>query len=366
MDSTKARCARVACVAALAVSGVGCASTYLEARPSEPLVATAGEVRAEVVRVFLADDVRWRGLDADSDLVVELAVRNAGSAPRRISAGSFSCLMEIDARRPGETRALLAGGGGPGAFAGEPPGEGSLLAPLPVPPGETRSVWALFHGYRFDDSDLPRRITLYVPVEGAAPLALTLADPARGRLRWQTTPIKSALSVGFHSGSTFASGLRTTAISTDIGRVTRSGPLLWDVALVSTILVETQGPLVSSSGAFSGSGLAAHVTVPLLSWGNTVEPSELGIYAGGTAQLLAEIPKPRDAGDMTPPNVYGLLQAEAGVELDLGALRFAPTPFPLSPVGRGLPRWSLRVGYQQMWVDEMTSGGTVTSVRFVF
>jgi hypothetical protein len=347
--------------------GLACGPTYVAVRPSEPVAAGAGDVRAEISRLYLTSDARVRGLDADVDLVVELRVRNAGSTPRRLSPGSFSCLMEVDVRRPDETRALLPGGGGEGEFPGEPPGEGSLLSALSVPPGETRAVWAIFHGYRFDDSDVPRRIALRVPVEGAATLELALAEPSRGRLRWETPPVRSAWSVGLRNGATFASGLRANLTSNEIGKVTRSGPVLWDLSLLSTVMVVTQGHrFVSETSAFMGSGFSAHLALPVLSWGGAQNPGQLGPYVGGAAQLLVEIPKSRPADDPTPLHTYGLLQAEAGLEVDFGAVPLAATPFPLVPAERGLPRWFLRFGYQQTWAGGATSAGYVTSLRFVF
>jgi len=98
-----------------------CAQTYIEVKPSEPLAADAGRVHADVTRVFLSDEVRARGLAEDVDLVVELRVRNDSTRERKVSPGSFSCWLELDARRPDETRALLAGGGGEGTFPVEPP-----------------------------------------------------------------------------------------------------------------------------------------------------------------------------------------------------------------------------------------------------
>jgi hypothetical protein len=52
--------------------------------------------------------------------------------------------------------------------------------------------------------------------------------------------------------------------------------------------------------------------------------------------------------------------------LDLGALPLARTPFPLVPVGRGLPRWSVRLGYIQSWAGGAASGGYATTIRFTW
>src|SRR5262245_12849938 len=123
------------------IASTGCGPSFVAVRPTEPVTADASGVRATVTRVFVTDDVRARGVDDGSRLVVELRVRNEGGAPRKLSPASFSCLMELDARRPGETRALLPAGGGEGPFPGEVPDEGSVLAGVTVPPGGERDVW---------------------------------------------------------------------------------------------------------------------------------------------------------------------------------------------------------------------------------
>jgi hypothetical protein len=358
--------ARVAALLLLAIAATACGPTYVAVIPTEAIVADAPDVHAEVSRVFVSSELREQGLGADMDLVVELRVSNAGKAPRRIAPGSFSCLMAIDEDRPEETRALLPGGGGEGAFPGEPPGEGSLLAAITVPPGETRAAWALFHGYRFDDSEVPRKILLRVPVEGGAPLTLVLAEPRHGRLRWETPPVRSAWAIGLHNGSTFASGLRTNITSTEIGKVTLSGPLLWDVSLISTVLVQQAGPLVSETSAFTATGFSAHASLPVHHWDGRVDRGHVGVYGGGSAQLMVELAKPHSADDMFRPHVYGLFQAEGGLELAFGSKALAGTPFPLKAQGRTLPSWFFHVGYQQTWAGGVTSGGIVSSLRFVF
>jgi hypothetical protein len=344
-----------------------CGAIFIPARPSEPLAASAPGVSVEVTKLWLTDEVREVGLDDGIDLVVELRVANAGAAPIRLSPGALSCVMALDPRRPGETRALLAGGGGEGAFPGEPPGEGSLLAVVTIPPRETREVWALFHGYRFTDSDVPRRITLAIPVEGRRPLELVVADPARGGLRWAAPPASSAVAVGFKNVSLLAEGMGGQAPSTEITRVERRGPILWDIGLLSTVFVQTKGHrLVSETSAFTGLGFTGHLTLPVATWGSLREPRQIGVFAGGAASLLIELPRPRAADDMRPIHTYGLLQAEGGIEVDIGAARFAPTPFPLSPDARGVPRWSVRLAYVQSWAGTATTGGYATTLRFTW
>jgi hypothetical protein len=343
----------------------GCGETFIAARPTEPVTVSAHRLAAEVARLWLTDDVRDRGLADDVDLVVELDVTNGDAVAHRIAPGSFYCALELDARQPGETRALPPGGGGEGDFPGGEPDEGSLLAPVTIPPGQTRRVWALFHGYRFDDSERPRRVTLRAPFDAGA-LTLVLADPARGALRWQTPAASGGLAIGLKNISLLGGGLRATGPSTEVEEIGRHGRVLWDAGLLSTVLVETRGPLVSSTSAFSASGLIGHLSLPVLSWGAAQDPRQLGVYAGGSASFALEIASSAFASQMKPPHAYGLFLAEAGLELDMGALHFAPSPFPLTPANQALPRWSLRLGYTQAWADGVTGGGYTLGLRFVF
>ena len=354
---------------ALAVGAAACGSSFVAVRPTEPLAADAGRVHADVTRLWITDEVRGRGMADDVDLVVELRVRNGDARPRRISLGSFSCLMVLDARRPEETRSLLAGGGGEGVFAGVPPDEGSLLLPVTIPPGEVRDVWAIFHGYRFEGSDRPRRVTLGIPLDDGA-LSLDLADPARGALRWEAPAQRSGVAIGLRNLSLLVGPLRATVPGTEVSFAWRRGPVLWDVGLVSSVLVQTQGPLRSVTSTLTGTGLSAHLTGPLLSWGARAEPRQLGLFVGGSTSLLVELLTPAAASSnnmkMIGPHAYAFSTIEAGLELDIGALRFAETPFPLSPDRRPLPQWSLRLGYVQAWAGGAWGGGLLTNLRFTF
>lgn len=347
------------------VVAVGCSASYVAVRPTEPLTAAAPGLRAVVTRVFVTDDVRDSGVGDGSRLVVELRVRNEGAAPRQLSPGSFSCLMELDARRPGETRGLQPAGGGEGPFPGEVPDQGSVLAGVTIPPGAERDVWAIFHGYRFEGSELQRKVTMKVPLEGGGALELVLADPARGGLRWEMLPPRAAFVVGIRSDSLAGSALRGVGTSTELSGLWRLGRLRLDAGLLSTVFVQIRGPLVSESSAFSGSGLTAHVVVPVLSWGKARAPYQLGIYGGGAATLLLEIPK-RTPDEKAPLHTYGLYSVEAGLELAGGTLPFAESPFPLTRAPPSLPRWALRLGYLQSWAGGLTSGGSVTTLRFTW
>ena len=358
-------------VVAALVLVASCGPSYLVVRPSEPVAAETHRVHVDVTRLWLTEDVRDSGFDDGVALVVELRVRNDDMRPRQVSPGSLSCWMVLDPQRPSETRSLLAGGGGEGAFKGEPPGEGSLLLPVVIPPGQSRDVWAIFYGYRFDGSDRPRRVTLTVPLDDGE-LTVDLADPARGAQRWDTPPVRAALSVGVRDLSFFGGGLRGTVPGTEISFAMRRGPLLWDVGLASSVFVQTQGPLQSGTSTLTGTGLSGHLTVPFLSWGTDLNPRQLGAYAGGSTSFLIEIETTAEANansmkmPAVGPRSYGFYTAEAGLELDIGALRFTPSPFPLRADRRSLPRWMLRVGYVQGWAGGATGGGLVSSVHFTF
>jgi hypothetical protein len=62
----------------------------------------------------------------------------------------------------------------------------------------SETFWIAF---RVEDAlrerDLPRRIVLRIPVAGAEPLEITLADPSTGRPRWVHAPIRQASYAGF-------------------------------------------------------------------------------------------------------------------------------------------------------------------------
>jgi hypothetical protein len=145
----------------------------------------------------------------------------------------------------------------------------------------------------------------------------------------------------------------------------RAGPLRLDAGIMSTILIATRGPLVSESSVFTGQGLTAHLTAPLFSWGPEQTMRQVGLYAGGSASFLIELPK-RTPDEKDPLHTYGLYQAEAGVEIAGGILHLAATPFPLAERGRQLPRWAIRAGYVQSWAGGVTAGGYATTLRFVW
>ena len=345
---------------------MACGTSFVPLRVSDAVTATRGRMHADVKAVWLTDEAPRDGFGDGSALAVELELTNDGAQSVSVSPTSFACLMEIDAGHPSETLALLPGGGAEGQFPGKELGTRSILAPVVVPPGQSRSLWVMFRGYRFPGTEVPRRITLKIPVPEGQPLELTLADPARGRLRWTLAPSSSGWTVGFVNTSLFSDHLHATVVSTQLSRLTRSGRFQWEVGLATSVLVQTQGALISSTSSFAGSGLSARASVPLALWGTAREPRELGFYAGGTGLLLLEMQVPQPADNPRTPNYYSGLTSEVGLDLDIGAVHLAATPFPMSQVGRALPRWSARLGYTHWWVAGGGSDGYVTGLHLAW
>jgi hypothetical protein len=197
-------------------------------------------------------------------------------------------------------------------------------------------------------------------------LELRLADPARGRLRWTLEPESGGWTVGFLNTSLFNNRQQATVVTTQVSRVARLSRFLWEIGVTSSVIVQTQGALNSSTSSFTGSGLAARVSAPLMLWGTTQEPRQLGFYAGGTAQVLVETQALRLSDNVMLPGVYGVLTAEVGLELDIGTVHLAATPFPLSQVGRALPRWSAYLGYTHWWVAGAGSDGFINALRLAW
>jgi hypothetical protein len=355
--------------AVIALDLTGCGATYRAVRPSEPIATTAGGLRVDVQRLFLTDDTIENGVADGAALVVELTIANGGAHPYSLKPTALWCLMQIDARRPDQTRRLPPSMNGDGKFPNAPrPGRRKRevdgnLSQIDVAPGQTRSFWVLFRGYQFAGSEVPRRITLTRPDDEGRALELVLGDPARGLLRWEVPPTPGAWYLGVQDGALYGNYAQATSISSSVARLSRAGRFLWDAGLVSTILVQVQGPLRSSSSSFMGIGFDAHLTLPLFSWGEPTSPIRLGPYLGGQLQTLIAIqPTPNKANPQAPP-AYGMGGPEAGLELDLGALRNAATPFPLSPAGRNpLPRWLIRLGYTHSWIGHGTADGYLSSV----
>src|SRR5205085_1134471 len=119
--------------------------------------------------------------------------------------------------------------------------------------------------------------------------------------------------------------------------------------------------------AFTGSGVSGHAAWLFTGWGPWQDPRRAGLFVGGEATVLIALMRPTPAGQMPPkPIAYGALSVEGGLQIDLGAQRPAPSPFPISWAGPPPPRWSLRVGYTHWFVGGLNSGGVVGSVRLTW
>jgi len=344
-----------------------CGTTFVEVSPTRPLhVEAPGAFKVDVHRILLTEDVPWGGLRDDTALVVELDVANSSSVAREFHVTSLTCLLELDDGEPQTTLSLPLGAGALGSFPGEV-GEDLLEAkPLPLAAGGTQRLWALFRGYKYPGSDIPRRVVLTFPGPDGRPMRLVLADPARGTLRWTLPARSSSVMLGVGSISLLGGTTKMTGLASEITFLRRKGPVLLDLELVSSMMVQTQGSLLSQTSSFAGSGLAAHVAYPLLEWGPAHDPRRLGLFAGGQGQLLVSIDPPPPPGGMPAPHLYGILSLEAGLDIEVGALAPAPGPFPITTTGTPLPRWFIRLGYTQWFVNGGTAAGYMSSFRLAW
>lgn len=335
-------------------------------RPTEtPRALAPGALRLEVSRVLLTEDVPSSGWREDDALAVEVDATNLGAAPRLLDLASLVCLLELDAAAPAETLALPLAGAGAGGFPGAEDARRSWAGPLPVAPGETRRFWAVFRGYRYPGSDVPRKVVLAM-AGSDGPLRLVLADPAHGGLRWALPARRSGWMLGVDSIDLLGGTTRALGVSPEITLVRRLGGPLLDVSLVSPQLVQTQGSLLSRTSGFAGTGLAAHLAALPVVWGPDHDPRRFGLYAGGAAQALVSIDPPPPAGETPRPHVYGVLAAEVGLDLEIGALAPARGPFPVEATGAGLPRWYLRAGYTHWFVDGGGADGYSSGFRLAW
>jgi hypothetical protein len=346
---------------------LGCGPSFMEVHLSQPVVtALPGALRIEARRVFVTDDVPTGGVREDTALAVELDVTNSGDAVYNLNVTSLSCLMEVDTSAPGETLSLPLSAGGDGTFPGAIGADTLVTKPIPLPPGKTQTIWALFFGYRYPGSDIPRRITVTLPGADGHPMRVVLADPSHGQLRWTFPAQKSQLMLGLENTTLLGGRTKGMGVSTEISVFRRLGSLRFDGGLSSTLLVQTQGALTSPTSSFAGTGLNAHLALPVLTWGAELDPRRVGFYAGGQAQVLISIDPPPPPGDMPTPHVYGTLAVEGGLDLEVGTLLAARTPFPLTATGAGLPRWFLRVGYTHWWAGGGNVDGYVSSLRLAW
>ena len=355
--------------AALGLLGAlgACSTTFVEVQPTQPLaVATPGVLRLEARRILLTEDVPWGGMREDTALVVELDVTNLGGVAQNVNIASLTCLLELDAAAPGETLSMPLGAGDLGSFPGEVGEDTLAVKPITLPAGGTQRVWALFRGYRYTGSDVPRRVVLALARTEGPPLRLVLADPARGALRW-TLPTRTAgLMLGLEDTSLLGGTTKAMGVASEITLFRRFRQVLLDLDLTSLILVQTQGSLMSPTSSFAGTGLAAHVAYPIFNWGPEQDPRRLGLYAGGQGQLLVSLDPPPPSGQTPMPHVYGVLSAEGGIDIEVGALAPTQGPFPIKATGTPLPRWFIRLGYTHWFVNGGGADGYSSSFRLAW
>ncbi len=350
-------------------AAVGCGDAFRSARLTQSVAtppAPDATLHVRVDHVALKNSDIRLGLGHDSVLAVVLDVTNAGPQPYNLNGASISCWMEVSADRPAETLSLAPAGGGEGDFRGGS-ADSLSLATIAIPPGQTRRYWVAFRGYTYPGSDAPRKITISLPDARGQRVQLVIADPARGQ-RWQVEADGVGIGYGLQNAGLFASGLDARAMAGVFSVVSRAGPFFYDVGLTTGLVVETRGLLMSETSTFQTIGVNGHVTLPFGAWGPWQAPRRLGVYAGGGAQELFEIPH---ATQKNAVHAYGVLSATGGVELDFGAQSPAALPYPVSfTQTRPLPRLTLRAGYTHWFAFghgiRANSGGYMTAIRLAF
>ncbi len=357
-------------VFAFALAALGCGPTLLAGRLTEPgsiAPMTDATLTVAAGRIFIDSRTTNFGMGEDSVMAVELGITNSDREPYSLSAASISCWLELAPDLPAETRSLTPAGGGEGPFPEDSALDDLKLGSVSIPPGQTRSYWVVFRGYRYPGSDVPRKVTISLPDARGRRVQIVIADPARGQLRWEVKPVASTMIYGIQNTALFGPALDGMGMSALIGGVSRAGPILWDFAVTSRMFVEQEGGLMSPTSTFSGLGGSAHVTLPLAGWGAWQDPRQVGIYAGGEAQILTPVQRKQQPGEPIPQPVWhGALIGEGGIEFDIGTLRPGTTPFPISFAGPSAPRWSLRFGYTYWRAGGGDSHGYVSSLRLAF
>ena len=321
-------------------------------------------VRLDHIKVKNSD-IRL-GLGDKTGLAVVLDVTNIGQEPYNLNAASITCWMEVSPDRPAETLSLTPAGGGEGNFD-ERSLDNLSLTTIAIPPGQTRRYWVAFRGYAYPGSDVPRKITIALPDARGRRVLLVIADPGHGQ-RWEVDPDPVGIAYGIQNAGLFASGLDAMAMSGVFSIVSHAGPVLYDVGLTTGVVVETRGLLKSETSAFQTIGLNAHATLPFATWGPWQAPRRLGVYAGGGAQELFEIPHSTEKAALY---TYGVVSVAGGVEFDFGAQAPAALPFPISfSQRRRLPTLTLRAGYTHWFAFgegiRANSAGYMTAIRLAF
>lgn len=356
-----------------ALAALGCGSPFrpvILPRPISMSPMSDATLGVELGRVFVTRDVLKSGMGDDSALAVDLGITNTGREPYTLSAGSMSCWMELSPDLPGETRSLTPAGGGEGDFKSTDLDD-LQLGSVTIAPGATGRYWVVFRGYRYAGSDVPRKITISLPDARGRRVQLVIADPARGDLRWETAPSRSGAAYGVANTSVFAPGFTASGIAAQISLVTRAGPILYDLGLTSGFLLQSKGRMLSETSGFTSTGGTAHLTLPVVTWGNGQDPRQFGFYGGAGLQLLIEVPDGDTHDSKVPPRTYGVVSVEGGIELDVGAHGApAASPFPISFSRSLLPRWTIRAGYTHWFIGgdnvDLNSGGYASSIRLAW
>ena len=229
---------------AFALATLGCGPTLLAGRLTEPgsiAPMTDATLTVAAGRIFVDEGTAKFGMHEDSVLAVELGITNGDREPFSLNAASISCWLELAPDLPAETRSLTPAGGGEGPFP-----EGSALDDLKlgsvsIPPGQTRSYWVVFRGYRYPGSDVPRKVTISLPDARGRRVQLVIADPARGQLRWEVKPFAGTMIYGIQNTALLGPALDGVGTAVLIGGVSRAGPILWDFALTSRTFVQQGG-----------------------------------------------------------------------------------------------------------------------------
>jgi len=355
------------CLSWLLLAACGCgAAGYREARLTQPAEVISHTFAVQVSRLYLNEETVTDGVGDGAALVVELQITNRSAAPYQLNPAQIWCLLQIDTRHPDQTLLFPASVGGDGAFPGTLP-EAAELPPVDVAPGQTRTTWVLFRGYAFKDSDVPRRVALTLPDPEGRSVELVLADPAQGYLRWVVPPTHSTITVGLQDRALYGGYAQLQAVSTRLSRQARTQRFLWDIGIASTTFVQVKGALRSTSSSFGGVGFDLHLTAPLFSWGDPAQPVRLGPFVGAEAQLLVATQATQVQAMPVAPPIYGEVGPEIGLELDVGALRLASTPFPLVAERHNpVPRWLVRLGYTHTWVGHGTADGYMSGFRLAW
>jgi hypothetical protein len=357
----------------LAPATLGCGGAFHPVtlpRPISMSPMSDATLSVELGHVFVTGDLLHSGMGEESAIAVVLGITNTGREPYAVSAGSMSCWMELSPDLPGETRSLTPAGGGEGDFTGADLDD-LRIGSITIPPGATRHTWVVFRGYRFAGSDAPRKIIVSLPDQKGRRVEVVIADPSRGDLRWEAAPARTGAAYGVTNTSVFAPAFTTEGIAANISLVTRVGPIMYDLGLTSGMYLQTKGRALSETSGFMATGGNAHLTLPVVTWGNWQDPRQFGIYGGFGLQLLLEVPNGDTHDPKVAPRTYGVVSLEGGIELDVGAHGPpAASPFPISYSRSLLPRWTLRAGYTQWFLGgdnvNLLSAGYTTSIRLAW